>query len=79
MIDYTSYYELRGIAHGAGIDHNLVYMCNFVYEFFCHCSVIITKRDNEILHGRTLDYLMKEMLRDAIYNGYFIKDGVVHY
>lgn len=59
--------EMEGVADGAGVDRETVFIANSIPELF-HCSGFAllpeTTKDDSILHGRVLDYGVDWGLQD---------------
>jgi len=68
--------EVQAIAELAQVNVDDVFWLNMMYELATFCtSIIIQDENNNIFHGRNLDWGLQNYLEPLLYNGDFYRNG----
>ena len=68
--------EIEGMAGALGIPSNDLLLAQYINELSAFCtSVVAYQPDGTIFHGRNMDFLFEQTMRNITYQGEFYKNG----
>lgn len=70
--------EVNAIAELSNIKRGLIFGINFLYDLIAHkacTSIVAMDKNNQIIHGRDLDYLLQDKIPHLMFHGVFQSNG----